>query len=1151
MDVPSARSRATDGQREAADPRVSAFVSASAGSGKTKLLTDRLLRLLLEGADPRRILCLTYTKAAAAEMALRLRAALATFATGSDAELSEALGRLGLAGTAAERGRARELFARVLDLPGGMRIETIHAFCQSLLRRFPLEADVSPHFRLLADADATAALQDAQETVLSDVDVGTTPSARRMAERDAIALVAGTVDLGAFFKLARTLADDRDRLGALLRRDSFEVAGAIREALGATRDEAAILDEAVAQVDEAELVAALRTIAARSTAKKAVADALTRLDFLAEPPARRRSNWARYARTFLTEEGEARALSTLTGPKLLKDRPDVGSAMGEELGRVLAVLESQKAWRAARLSAALLALALPMAKRYARGKAGTARLDYGDLIDGTTGLLADPGAAWVLHKLDGGLDHLLLDEVQDTSPAQWAIAGALVREFFSGEGARDTTRTVFAVGDRKQSIFSFQGAEPAAFDLWRERLRGLAVGAGQHWRDVGLDVSFRSTVPVLAMVDAVFADPLAAKGVVEHGVLRHESDRVGQAGSVELWPLEPRLPKTPPPVWDAPHRRESAKGAPQRLAESVADWILGAVSGGVELPSRGRAARPGDVLVLVRRRDDLVRAIVRALKHKGVPVAGLDRMTLTTQAAVADLLALCDALLLPRDDLAVACVLTSPLGGLDDDDLIALAPRRDGSLWDELRRRAAERPRWAEAWSMLSALFARVDFSSPHALLSEALGPLRGRAKLLARLGPEAAEPIDELLAAAHAYGHDHPPSLQGFVHWLRRSAAEVKRQPEAAGGLVRLMTVHGAKGLQAPIVILPDTTAVPPAHDSLLWAGQAGAEVPIWAPGDEWRSRAVEALREAAGIRAAEEHNRLLYVALTRAEDRLIVCGYETHHKLREECWYRVVARGFLALESERVETTTGTLLRHSSPQTADPDRPDARVTTERTMALPIWAGTAPDWRPAPPPNSDSSPLRLAPSRPAGVELGVVPASASPLARTARFERGRLLHGLLQHLPDLPQAARIDAARRFLARAGLPEAEQEATLSELLAVLANPALAEAFGPGSRAEVPLTGLVAGQVVGGLVDRLAVRPDVVLVVDYKTNRRPPDAVARTPVAYLRQMAAYRAVVAAVYPGRLIRCVLVWTVGPVVMDVPPALLDRFAPGAGPVA
>ncbi len=469
-------------------------------------------------------------------------------------------------------------------------------------------------------------------------------------------------------------------------------------------------------------------------------------------------------------------------------------------------------------------------------------------------------------------------------------------------------------------------------------------------------MSFRSTAPVLRLVDAVFAEAAGVSGVE---VTSHHSDRAGQAGAVELWPLIRNTPNEEPPAWQVPRRRMRAKSAPQLLAEALADWIAKETAGTTWLPSRGRALAPGDVLILLRRRNDFGRALVRCLKQRGVPVAGLDRMELTRQPAVADLLALCDTLLLPQDDLSLACVLTSPLGGLTDDSLMDLAAgRTERHLWDALRRRAPERPDWTAAHAMLAALFARVDYATPHALLVEALGAGGGRARLLGRLGPEAAEPIDELLAAALTHARTEPPSLQGFLHWLRRSAAEIKREPHGQGDLVRIMTVHGAKGLQAPLVILPDTTAMPQDDGPLMWSGAGGAgfDVPVWSPVKDLRCAAVHALRQAAARRRTEEHNRLLYVALTRAEDRLIVCGHEPRKAPPDGCWYRLVERGFAALDpaperiARRDRRPPG--VRLSAGGTARPRRRRHARLPRRRRCPAGWGRLRPGRRARPPPS-------------------------------------------------------------------------------------------------------------------------------------------------------------------------------------------------------
>lgn len=1141
--------RAVAAQIAASDPSVSAFVAASAGSGKTKLLTDRLLRLMLAGAAPEKIQCLTFTKAAAAEMSLRLQTTLAEWVRLDAPALDQALKARGITPTDTVRAHAKNLFARVLDLPGGMRIGTIHAFCQSVLRRFPLEAAISPHFRLVEDADTAEALAAATENTLAQ--------ARNTARLMPVDRLAGVLSVAQFAAIVSALQKQRPKLNAGLRLAPDAFARALRHALGVTaRTEEELIAGHVFWQNETALQAAILALANQGSPsiQNRAGDMLAWLGL--DAPARA-THWDAWRALFLRDGATARGMGALVNKKLSDVQPDLITTLAAEQERLLGVEAARRDLRAADMSEALLDLARPLLAAYEAGKARDAVMDYDDLIGHTAKLLVDPGAAWVLYKLDGGLDHLLLDEVQDTAPAQWDIAGALTSEFFSGAGARDGKRTVFAVGDRKQSIYSFQGADPDAFDHWHRILGQRVRQAGAKWHDVTLDVSFRSTAPVLQLVDAVFDDPDAREGVLEPGaVLRHFAHRAEHAGRVELWPLVAADPADPLEPWAVARANRTQPSARQRLADGIATWIARQFAARAPLESKGRLLAPGDILVLVRRRDAFTTALVRALKARAVPVGGLDRMVLTDQPAVQDLMSLGDALLLPEDDLTFAIFLVSPLGGLSHDDLETLAVARGGTLAQALRARADEQPHWRAAWDRFAALAARADFVTPHHLLTEALGAQGGRARILARLGAEAEEPIDEFLNAALSYTRLHSPSLQGFLQWLRRSGAQVKREQEEAGGAVRIMTVHGAKGLQAPLVILPDTTGMPPDDESLFWASDGETELPVFIANKEHRGAAGERLRALAAQRRAEEHHRQLYVALTRAEDRLIVCGWQGKQALKETSWYRLIERGFARLTPQQApfDLWDGPLLSHASAQRA-PAEETAAPRTEAPAALPSWLGTAPDWRPAAPPDEPALPQPLAPSRPEGAALGLVPQAASPLAARdvsgARFLRGKLVHALLQHLPNLPPAARAPAAQTWLARpgVGLADAPARALAAEVLAILDHPDLRDLFGPESLAEVPLTGVVGGKIVGGLVDRLAVFPDRVLLADYKTNRDPPETVADTPVLYLRQMAAYRAVLEKIFTGRTVLCALVWTRSARAVILPPALLDPHAPHALP--
>jgi ATP-dependent helicase/nuclease subunit A len=1142
-------------QRQAADPVASVWVAASAGSGKTKVLTDRVLRQLLAGTPPARILCLTFTKAAAAEMSIRINRTLGLWATVADAALEDRLFRLTGERPSAETARAaRRLFARVIDCPGGMKLQTIHAFCQSLLRRFPLEAGLAPHFEVMDETTAAEVLAQAQRAVLT---------AARGAPDGALgqALARLTTDLheDGLGALMAELAGERGRLRRILAdhgglTDTVAgVCGLLGVAPGSDETTVTVAASADRAVDGPGLRAACRALAAGSATDQDRGAAIA--DWLASDEAGRVAGFFDYQLQFLTREAEPR--KTLITKKAAATLPAAAGALSREAGRLVAVMAARKAAAVAAATAALLTFAEALLAAYARLKAARALLDYDDLILAARDLLARPGVApWVLFKLDGGLDHILIDEAQDTNPDQWHVVAQLAEEFFAGLGARSgpeaPVRTVFAVGDEKQSIFSFQRADPREFARLRRHFQQRVEEARLVWRQVRLDISFRSTAAVLRTVDRVFATPEACDGVAlaapgeDLPVIQHFSFRRGQGGRVELWPPVKPEPRPDPAPWQPPLGRESADQPPARLAAALADTVAGWLGDGAVLESRGRPVQPGDIMVLVRRRTGFVTELVRALKDRGVPVAGVDRMVLTEQLSVMDLVALAQVLLLREDDLTLAIVLKGPFIGLDEDRLFALAHHRPGSLWQALGASAAADPLSPEARARdwLDGLLAGADFVPPYEFFSGVLhrpcpaDSESGFRAVLGRLGAEARDPLDEFLSVCLAFQRGHPPSLQGFLAWLASSQAEIKREQERGGGpgggMVRIMTVHGAKGLQAPIVILPDTLGKPKQSARILWPDD-GRRVPLYAPRRSQEEAVCQAARAAADQRRDQEYRRLLYVALTRAEDRLYVCGWQGKTEPPEGSWYQLIAA---AVESDdqarRIPIPAlgagaeGWCLIGPQTVAAESDQAGAGPTVV-PEPLPDWARM-----PAPPEAEPSRPL--SPSRPDEVE----PAVRSPLGRDdgSRFRRGLLLHRLFETLPGLEPGVRAAAAARFLARPGhgLDAEAQAALAAEALAVLEHPEFAPLFGPGSRAEVPLVGVVGDRVLSGQIDRLLVTDREVWIVDYKTNRPPPQTVAGVAPLYLRQMASYRAAISAIYPGHRVRCLLLWTDGPRLMELP---------------
>jgi ATP-dependent helicase/nuclease subunit A len=1131
-------------QRQAADPSRSVWVSASAGTGKTKVLTDRVLALLLAGTPPHRILCLTFTKAAAAEMANRINRSLASWAITPEEKLQTEIAELtGKAANDLALRRARTLFAQVLEVPGGMKIQTVHAFCESLLGRFPLEAGLAPHFQVMDEREAAEIQHEAQARVLTRARyLDGSPLASALAE------VTSFVHEDEFLDLLKDLFSERGRLYRLITRyGGLEaLTDAVFKTLGVHRDETEQSIREAASGDEKFDAASLR-VAATAMLQGSKTDkerGAVIAEWLAAEREDRAQQFMSYISVFFTQKGSQRA--KLINKAAAELEPDAADTLGEEAVRLAAVLLQIRSIVTARATSAMLLLVQSLLTAYERCKRERGRLDYDDLILEARALLeVEGGASWVMFKLDGGIDHILIDEAQDTNPEQWEIVVALAEEFFAGEGAHDAERTLFAVGDPKQSIYSFQRADPEAFERMRSYFSARAAEIGKPWEDVSLDISFRSAASVLQMVDTVFAQDEARPGVVEpESILHHEAFRIGQAGVVELWP--PVIPEEVEELapWSPPVVARWGKDPQTRLADGIAARIRQWLDNGEVLQSKNRSLRPGDIMVLVRRRGAFVEKLVRSLKRNDIPVAGVDRMVLSEQLAVRDLIALGEFLLLPEDELNLATILKGPMIGFSEEDLFDLAyDRGDENLWSVLRRRGGEKPIYSLAVDELSELLARADFTPPFELFADILGNRGGRKKLLGRLGADANDPIDEFLSLAFDYERNQVPSLQGFLRWLDTGDVEVKRDlDQATRDEVRVMTVHGSKGLQAPVVFLPDSVQVPSQAPRLLWNADG---MFLWPPRRRFAETHCEAALAAAAETRDREYRRLLYVAMTRAEDRLYVCGWHTRRSAAKGNWYDLIETAMetagdafdFDLTGIAPQGWIGTGWRLTNPQTQDPDK------SSGAGPLAIVAQETPDWVKRPPPPERIPPRPLAPSRPDDIE----PATRSPVGtgKADSFRRGLIIHHLLQLLPEVAEKDRAVAAQNYLARPvhDLSEADQRSYAEEVLAVLSDGEFADLFGPESRAEVPITGNLGTHIVAGQVDRLIVGDERVQIIDYKSNRPPPaDAEDVSPV-YLRQMAAYRAVLKSAFPGRAIDCALLWTDAPYLMKLPSELLDGY--------
>ena len=1123
-----------DEQALASDPRVHAALSASAGTGKTQVLTARVLRLLLKGARPESILCLTFTKAAAAEMANRIGARLAAWVRLKDGELAADLLALGESNDPRMRERARQLFAKVLDCPGGLKIQTIHSFAQSLLAAFPAEAGIVPGFQPIEGR----AEQELVRRTLADLMAGAEARGEEALIRDVQKLSRRLGEAGAVEYL-QACARRPEALAALGSREEIEVSVRRLMDLPAESVEEYIAHHCGDDRFDCDLLRAVADANRRWGAQTGICHADVIERWLALTPIERAAALTELRKVVLTEKGTPRVLAGQA-----KAEPHYEAHAGRLAVLIEQLLRIQIGGRLASDMAAALHAGQALATAYAKAKRAAGVADFNDFIEWPRRLLAQPGMGeWVRYKLDRQVDHVLVDEAQDTNAAQWEIIERLVEEYFTGSSeAEQRVRTLFMVGDFKQAIYGFQGTDPERFrearEMFKRRAAAMSTGddlfsyqqRAQEFRDLSIAASFRSAQPVLDVVDAVIETVGPAALALTELPPPHRAHHGDRPGSVELW--QPFVVEPSPDESDEGEERW-IKQRDRRYATELAERIRLIVEEAPVLASTGRPLTPGDILVLVRSRGELASLIVARLFSAGVSVTGVDRLHLHEPLVVQDLLAAVKFAVQPNDDLSLACLLVSPLFGWDQDRLRALAYGRKGSLWRELRQRAAE---FQDAHESLAELLRIADFTTPSRFLETILsGPMRGRRKLYSRLGMAARDAIDELINSALEFERNETASLDRFLGWFSRGTVDVQRDPGQPVNEVRVMTVHGAKGLEAPVVILADATTDPARMGRIPLTVEIDVEgsgvAPLLRPKKEERGPPFDQIIAAEERRDLEEHMRLLYVALTRAADRLMVSGVMP--KARKDgadprpvnCWHRIVEQAMMSIGAPGEGHVA---LRYGSREGVRPRRLKDKIELPFTV-VPEWAK-----RPAPP--EARPPRPLAPSA-----IAVDDESAPPPSEAMRAAalRGTWIHQLLERLPAVEASARPAVAHRWLKRsAGLSDAAvRHEIVEQVCGILSDSRFSGLFGPSSLGEAPLAAtLPDGRVIAGTVDRLLVEESRISVIDFKTGKVPATE-SLIPNAHRAQMTAYAEALQVIFPGRAISAALLYTAGPKLIELMP--------------
>ncbi len=1117
-------------QLNAVYPADNIWLSASAGTGKTQVLSARVIRLLLEpGVRPENILCITFTKAGAAEMSQRINERLSAWVQMEGSQLFHELEAIGAKSSIDAQKHARELFAKVLDAPGGgLQILTIHSLCQSLLGSFPEEAGLIPGFKPVEGRDQNELYREA----FSDMIVSSENSGNDwlLQYLRAMSLSQGEESALAFLKRCAgqpeammVIPDDQGAVVYARDKVGLHFEGPVDTLLEH------LCSDSVIDVHSIETIAILNEVWKTKTGLERASKVR---QWLAMTSYDRGQNFALLHSSWSTQKGEQAKVVPKDDsyPHIALELFQWGTKLTDQI---------KLADYADRLAQALL-VGKTYSAYYADSKRQRGLVDFDDMIRKTAALLKTGGMAdWVRYKLDQQIDHILVDEAQDTNLAQWDIIKALSEDFFSGIGAKeDRVRTIFSVGDFKQAIYGFQGTDPDKYRQAGREFSDKIEQTGAILEQLTLSQSFRSTKPVLDFVNAV----IDGVGPERFGLLDEIEDhysKKSKAGMIELFaPVTPREESDE----DSDSEENWLTTEKRVLAHRIAAYVRRLVDEAPVLASTGKPLVAGDIMILLRSRSDLASSLVARLHAVDVAVAGIDRLKLLEPIAVQDLLSCVRFVLQPRDDLSLACILVSPLMGWSQEQLLKCGYRKHGvGLWQHLRNQSD----LTEAIQPLRDILGLADFTTPYHFLETILsGEIRGRKKMVARLGSETLVPIEELLNAALQFEQKHGGGLQAFLNWFESGDSEIKREGVIESDEVRVMTVHGAKGLQAPVVILVDVTADPmkkPGNSTELLMDD-GTRLPLLTIKSDDKVGRLAEVSELQEERDKAEHFRLLYVAMTRAEERLVMAGSlgkQSKGETKEHSWYPALLSGMAALGCTwEEEQPWGRVMRYRGADvaTAIKAAKEKIENSPRPKSLPEWL-----LRNAP--EEGRPPRPLVPSQLDDDDYGDAPASA---AMQTAAEKGRLIHALFERLTGDDMAANMASAGQWLARNNRdPFIKNNDIIASIREVVENPDWQIFFGLQARAEVPLAAVVGETVITGRVDRLVIEPGLVRVLDFKTGRSVPSDFNTVPRAYLRQMAHYVAALETIFVGSKVEASLLFTFGPKLIELPGDILAPHRP------
>lgn len=1098
-------------QHQATHLTSSVWVSASAGTGKTYVLTNRILKLLLlqPYLKPSEILAVTYTKAAAREMENRIRSRLSEWVSLSDEALFKSLEMvLGEVPTPDQCVRARGLLLEVLEDGKGLNISTIHGFCQQILGAFPLESGVPVGFGLLEGQEESDLIRQVQDEVFSTFEKGDVPPEQQWCFN----YLAEDIHESTLRDVFQDIVFNRRKFNKLFQRHGTveNVLNALAKALDIMPESwtpESVLEDMESYFSvPSELVDYAKSFADSKTKKMQTLGAEV-LFFHNIQEEEKGPCWPRYARAFLTKDGSFRKSLVDAATKKSANGALIEQAFNQEQERVYKVEQLRKSYRSWLLTAAYLHIGYEMIQAYGESKQQQNVLDFDDLIQKTAELfLHQERQMWVRYKMDRKIAHVMLDESQDMDDEQWEIIRALIQEFYDGSGQKEITRTLFAVGDTKQSIYRFRGAQPYVFGDIRTYLEMQSDSNACEARNVSLKTSFRSSKTILDFVDRVFEAEEKQQALDDTQQVQHQAVRQEAPGWVEVWPLckEEEQEEATIENWPLPIQQpEKTMSARRLVARKMAQAMKELVENKTLLSSTQKPASYGDMMVLLRGRT-MMPEIIEALDELNIPHAGSDRIQLMQDVMVDDMLAWLKFLHTREDDLSLAQVLKSPVFNLSEEMLMTLSlARRKASLWSVLN---------GEMKQQLQEIITTISGLSVYEMVVFIINKTNFYNKYINASHEDVnslhsfTEAMDNLLESALKYGSQNG-GIAGFIYKIEAGEIELKKGLESAGKNVRILTAHGSKGLEAPIVFMPDTTQDyyrKMSRDYLLWQeDKTDVNLFLYRQGKGQTPQLQDELHEAEKQRIFEDEMRLLYVALTRAQERLYIGGAAVQGRLPENCWYAEIEK----ITEQLADFGDAKVLYHA------PHQPivEKETNTEEHRKLQVQSWIA--MLPAKEETANTI-------RPAVKEIGedVLTSDQKKL-----YQRGRLMHRLLELLPRSPEEERQQTATAWLDKM-LPEDAtlmKEKMVRDVMGVFAM--YPEFFTENSKPEVSFITTVNGSKVEGRIDRLVVTDNTVTIVDYKTDQIIPNDM---PESYAQQLKLYKQAMQKVFPEKEVEACIVW-------------------------